>query len=124
MSMFFRALCLAALLTTHTLPVSAACTCPRPNPTLEDLIESPENLAVFAGRVVSITTPEGGGPRVVRIAVDDIIKGDVPRVVEMSGVTLRDNPCGVDFRPGEARTLAVKREDGRWVTSMCLVPRL
>jgi hypothetical protein len=31
----------------------------------------------------------------------------------------------VDFRVGEVRTIAAtKRADGRWFTSICLVPRL
>jgi hypothetical protein len=113
----------AALLAAQTLAVQA-CPCPRPNPTLDDLIESGPDIAVFSGRVVSIVSPDPQGPTVTRIAVEDVIKGDVPRVVEMTGVTFRDNPCGVDFRVGEVRTIAMKREDGRWVTNVCLVPRL
>jgi len=107
-------------------PLAAqACTCPDPNPSLDDLIESGPEVAVLTGRVVSILTPDPNGPTVTRIAVDDVIKGDVPRMVEMTGVTAREDRCGVDFRVGEVRTIAAtKRADGRWFTSICLVPRL
>ena len=102
--------------------LAAACSCPRP--TLEDLIESPFDLAVFSARVVSIVTPEKGKPSVTRLQVGEIIRGEAPRVIEMTGVTLEDNACGVDFRPGEVRTLAATKKDGRWFTSVCLIPRL
>ena len=113
----------AGALAVQTLS-AAACSCPRPNPTLDDLIESGPEIVVFAGRVASILSPDPKGPTVTRIAVDDVLKGEVPRVVEMTGVTRRDTPCGVNFRVGEVRIIAAKREDGRWVTSICLVPRL
>ena len=102
--------------------LAAACSCPRP--TLEDLIESPFDLAVFSARVVSIVTPEKGKPSVTRLQVGEIIRGEAPRVIEMTGVTLEDNACGVDFRPGEVRTLAAFKKDGRWFTDMCHIPRL
>jgi len=115
---------MAAVLAAQTLAVQA-CSCPNPHPTLDDLIESGPEVAVFSGRVVSIVSPDPKGPTVTRIAVDDVIKGDVPRVVEMTGVTAREDRCGVDFRVGEVRTLAAtKRADGRWFTNACLVPRL
>ena len=110
----------APLLLQTTL--AAACSCPRP--TLEDLIESPFDIAVFSARVVSIVTPEKGKPSVTRLQVGEIIRGEAPRVIEMTGVTLEDNACGVDFRPGEVRTLAAYRKDGRWVTDLCHMPRL
>jgi|SRR5215210_5512301 len=123
------AVAMAATLATQSLVAQTvaaqACSCPSPNPTLDDLIESGPEIAVFSGRVVSILSPDPKGPTVTRIAVDDVIKGDVPRVVEMTGVTAREDRCGVDFRVGELRTLAAtKRPDGRWVTTICLVPRL
>ena len=102
--------------------LAAACSCPRP--TLEDLIESPYDIAVFSARVVSIVTPEKGKPSVTRLQVGEIIRGQAPRVIEMIGVTLEDNACGVDFRPGEVRTLAAFKKDDRWVTDMCHIPRL
>jgi hypothetical protein len=102
--------------------LAAACSCPRP--TLEDLIDSPFDIAVFSARVVSIVTPEKGKPSVTRLAVGEIIRGEAPRVIEMTGVTLEDNACGVDFRPGELRTLAAFKKDGRWFTDMCHIPRL
>jgi hypothetical protein len=74
--------------------------------------------------VVSILSPEKGKPAVTRLAVSEVIKGAVPRLIEMVGVTPEDNACGVDFRPGEVRTLAAYRKDGRWYTDLCLVPRL
>ena len=115
---------ISAALAVQTLAVHA-CSCPNPNPTLDDLIESGPEIAVFSGRVVSIVSPDPKGPTVTRIAVDDVIKGDVPRAIEMTGVTAREDRCGVDFRVGEVRTLAAtKRPDGRWVTNICLVPRL
>jgi hypothetical protein len=110
----------SALLFQTTL--AAACWCPRP--TLEDLIESPFDLAVFSARVVSIVTPEKGKPSVTRLQVREIIRGEAPRVIEMTGVTLEDNACGVDFRPGEVRTLAAFKKDGRWFTDLCHIPRL
>jgi hypothetical protein len=53
-----------------------------------------------------------------------VMRGEVPRMVEMIGITAAENPCGVDFRPGEVRTLAAYKAEGRWVTSICLIPRL
>src|SRR5919112_6534414 len=111
---------LAALLGQTAL--AAACSCARL--TIEELIEDPRDLAVFSARVVSILSPEKGKPAVTRLQVGEIIKGEVPRVIEMTGVTAADNPCGVDFRPGEVRTLAAYKKDGRWFTDMCLIPRL
>src|SRR5215218_2629488 len=102
--------------------LAAACSCPQR--TIEDLLEDARDLAVFSARVVSIVSPEKGKPTVTRFQVGDIMRGEVPRVVEMTGVTAADDPCGVDFRPGEVRTLAATRKDGRWVTDMCLIPRL
>jgi hypothetical protein len=110
----------AALLGQSSL--AAACSCPRP--TIEDLIEDKRDLAVFSARVISILSPEKGKPAVTRLQVGEVIRGDVPRVVEMTGVTLADDPCGVDFRPGEVRTLAAYKKDGRWYTDLCLIPRL
>jgi hypothetical protein len=107
------------ILTAH------ACPCPDPNPSLDDLIESGPEIAVFSGRVASILTPDPNGPTVTRIVVQEVIKGDVPPVLEMTGVTLRDDRCGLDLRVGEVRTLgATKQPDGRWVTNVCLAPRL
>ena len=111
---------IAALLLQTAL--AGACSCPRP--TLEDLIESPFDLAVFSARVVSIVTPEKGKPSVTRLQVGEIIRGEAPRVIDMTGVTLEDNACGVDFRPGEVRTLAAFKKDGGWFTDMCHIPRL
>jgi len=104
------------------IPLAAGCSCPRP--TIEDLMEDKRDLAVFSARVVSILSPEKGKPAVTRLQVAEVIRGDVPRVIEMTGVTSADNPCGVDFRPGEVRTMAAYRKDGRWLTDMCLIPRL
>lgn len=101
--------------------LAAACTCPQP--TIEDLIDDRRDLAIFSARVVSVLSPEKGKPTVTRFQVGDVIKGDVPRTVEMTGVAADDNPCGVDFRPGEVRTLAAYRRDGRWFTDRCLIPR-
>ncbi|HYI91750.1 MAG TPA: hypothetical protein VEY05_17790 [Beijerinckiaceae bacterium] len=101
--------------------LAAACSCAPP--TIEDLIESEGDIAVFTARVVSVLTPEKGKPALVRLQIGEIIRGEVPRLIEMSGVTREDNPCGVDFRPGELRTLAAYRRDGRWHTDLCHVPR-
>jgi hypothetical protein len=108
-----------ALITETSL--AAGCSCAPP--TLEDLIESERDIAVFTARVVSVLTPDKGKPALVRLQVGEIIRGEAPRVIEMSGVTREDNPCGVDFRPGELRTLAAYRRDGRWLTDLCHVPR-
>ena len=113
-------ICIAAFLGQTSL--AAACSCPRV--TVEDLIEDGRVLAVFSARVVSILSPEKGKPAVTRLQVGEVIRGEVPRVIEMTGVTSADNPCGVDFRPGEVRTMAAYRKDGRWFTDMCLIPRL
>ena len=110
----------AALLAQASL--AAACSCPRL--TVEELIEDTRDLAVFTARVVSILSPDKGKPAVMRLQVGEVIKGEVPRIVEMTGVTAVDHPCGVDFRPGEVRTLAAYRKDGGWFTDMCLIPRL
>lgn len=110
----------AAVLVQPSL--AAACSCARP--TIEELIESGRDIAIFSARVVSVVTPEKGKPAITRLQVGDIIKGEAPRVIEMIGVTPEDNPCGVDFRPGEVRTLAAYRKDDRWFTDMCLIPRL
>ena len=104
------------------MPLAAACSCPRP--TIEDLIDDERNLAIFSARVVSILSPEKGKLAVTRLQVAEVIKGEVPRVIEMTGVTAADNLCGVDFRPGEVRTIAAYRKEGRWYTDMCLIPRL
>ena len=100
---------------------AAACSCPQA--TVEDLIDDRRDLAIFSARVVSVLSPEKGKPTVTRFQVGDVIKGDVPRIVEMTGVAIEDTPCGVDFRPGEVRTLAAYRRDGRWFTDRCLIPR-
>jgi hypothetical protein len=102
---------------------AAACACPVPHPTLEDLIGRGPETVVVAGRVVSILSPDRNGPTVTRIAVEDVIKGEAPDVIELVGATARDDRCGVDFRVGEVRTLAAaRRPDGRWSTNVCLVP--
>ena len=115
-----RVILVSVVLVAQT-SLAAACSCPRP--TIEELIESGSDIAVFSARVVSILS-EKGKPAVTRFEIDEVIKGEVPRVVEMTGVTAADNLCGVDFRPGEARTLAAYKKDGRWYTDMCLIPRL
>lgn len=119
----WRPMTFVAIFSTQVI-AAQACSCPSPHPTLDDLIESGPEVAVFSGRVVSILSPDPKGPTVTRIAVDDVIKGDVPRVVEMTGVTAREDRCGVDFRVGEVRTLGAIKQDGRWITNACLVPRL
>jgi hypothetical protein len=116
-----RVIVLFAALLGHTA-LAAACSCPRP--TIEDLIEDGRDLAIFSARVVSILSPEKGQPAVTRLQVGEVIKGEVPRMIEMTGVTSADNPCGVDFRPGEVRTMAAYKKDGRWFTDLCLMPRL
>ncbi len=110
----------AALLVQTSL--AAACSCARP--TLEELIESPRDIAVFTARIVSVLTPEKGKPSVTRLQVGEIIRGEVPRVIDMTGGTPEDDACGVDFRPGEVRTLAAYRRAGRWFTDLCHMPRL
>lgn len=103
---------------------AAACPCPQPRPSLEDLIASRPDLAIFVARVASILAPAKGEPTLTRFAVQDVIRGDVPSVVEMRGITFQDDPCGVDLRVGEMRTIAAsKRGDGSWFTSDCLTPR-
>ncbi len=116
-----RVIVVVAALLGH-VPLAAACSCPRP--TVEDLIDDKRDLAIFSARVVSILSPEKGKPAVTRLQVGDVIRGEVPRVIEMTGVTLEDNACGVDFRPDEVRTLAAFKKDGRWFTDMCHIPRL
>ena len=111
---------LLALLVQTSL--AAACSCPRL--TLEDLVEDGRDLVVFSARVAFIVSPEKGKPTVTRFEVSEVIRGEVPRVVEMTGVTAADEPCGVDFRPGEVRTLAAYKKDGRWRTDLCLISRL
>lgn len=103
-------------------PGALACSCARP--TVEDLIRTRPDVAIFVARVASILAPEKGGPTVTRFAVEDVIRGDVPAVVEMTGITFQDEPCGADLRVGEVRTVAATRTtDGRWTTSACLMPR-
>ena len=119
--MMQRAMVASAALLLNT-SLAAACSCARP--TLEDLIDSPRDIAVFSARVVSVLTPEKGKPTVTRLQIGEIIRGEAPRVIEMIGVTAEDDACGVDFRPGEVRTLAAYKKDGRWFTDMCHMPRL
>lgn len=103
---------------------TVACACPRPNPTLEDLMAGRPGLAIVVGRVASVLSPVKGEPTVTRLAVQDVIRGEVPPVIEMRGITFQDDPCGVDLRVGELRTMAIdKREDGSWFTTDCLVAR-
>ncbi len=61
---------LAALLLQTAL--AAACSCARP--TVEDLIESERDIAVFTARVVSVLTPEKGKPSVTRLEVGELIR--------------------------------------------------
>ena len=115
----------ATLLAQTVLAQSAlaqSCTCPRP--TLEELIASERAVAIFSARVVSVTSTEKGKPAVTRLQVGDIIKGQVPRVLELTGVTPDDNACGVDFRPGEVRVVAVYKKGDRWFTDICTTPQL
>jgi hypothetical protein len=100
------------------IALAQSCACPRP--TLEDLLQSDKDLAIFTARVVSIQ----GKPAVTRLEIGEIIRGRAPRVIEMTGVTPEDNACGIDFRPGEVRTMAAYMKDGRWYTDMCVMPRL
>jgi hypothetical protein len=111
---------LVALLAQPSL--AAACSCARP--TMEELIESGRDIAIFSARVVSVLTPEKGKPAITRLQIGEILKGEAPRVIDMTGVTSADNPCGVDFRPGEVRTMGAYKKDGRWFTDLCLIPRL
>jgi hypothetical protein len=116
-----RVIVVVAALLGH-VPPAMACSCPRP--TIEDLIEDERDLAVFSARVVSVLAPDKGQPTVTRLAVGEVIRGEAPRIIEMTGVTAADHPCGVDFRPGEVRTMAAYRKDARWFTDLCLIPRL
>ena len=102
--------------------VATACSCARQS--IEELIEDPRDLVVVSARVVSVLSPGDGKPAVTRLQIREILKGEAPKVIEMTGVTAADHPCGIDFRPGEVRTLAAYRKDGGWFTDMCLVPRL
>jgi hypothetical protein len=111
---------LCALLAQTAL--ADACSCPLS--TLEELLESGKDIAIFSARVVSVSSPQKGQPAVTRLHVDEVIKGEVPRIVEMTGVTLEDNACGVDFRPGEVRIVAAYKREGRWFTDRCLAPQL
>lgn len=115
-----RALLVAAAVLAHS-SVATACSCARL--TLEELIEDPRDLAIFSARVVSVVAPERNKPTITRFAVGDVIKGPVSRVIEMIGITSADHACGVDLRPGEVRTIAAYRKDGRWFTDMCLIPQ-
>ncbi len=50
-------------------------------------------------------------------------------LVELRGIRKRFGEVqalrGVDFavKPGEVRTLAAYKKDGRWFTDLCLIPR-
>ena len=110
---------LGALLAQTAL--ANACSCPRP--TLEELIESGKDIAIFSARVVSVVVTQKGQPAVTRLRVDEIIRGEVPRIVEMTGVTADGQSCGVDFRPGEVRIVAAYRKNGGWFTDLCLMPQ-
>ena len=57
---------LAAAALVAQVSGAAACSCPVPNPTLDDLIGSGPEIVVFAGRVVAILPPDPNGPTVVR----------------------------------------------------------
>ena len=54
--------------------LAAACSCAPP--TLEDLIESERDIAVFTARVVSVLTPDKGKPALVRLQIGEIIRGE------------------------------------------------
>jgi len=116
----FRLLSVLAGILAQT-GLAAACSCPRP--TLEELIDSGKDVAIFSARVVSVVAPQRGAPAITRLRVDEVIRGDVPRIVEMTGVTAEDHSCGVDFRPGEVRIVAAYKKDGRWLTDLCLMPQ-
>jgi hypothetical protein len=110
---------LGALLAQPAL--ADACSCPQP--TLEELIESDRDIAIFSARVLSVTSAQKGQPALTRLRVDEIIKGSVPRTLDMTGVTAEDQSCGVDFRPGEVRIVAAYRKEGAWFTDRCLMPQ-
>lgn len=106
------------------IATAAACSCPNPPSTLEDLIASRPDLALFVGQVTAVLSPGKGEPTVTRFSVQDVIRGDVPAAVEMTGVTFQDTPCGIDIRVGEIRTVAAsKTPEGGWTTTACLMPR-
>lgn len=103
---------------------SGVCTCPGPYPTVESLIATRPDVVIFVARVASILAATKGAPTVTRFAVEEVIRGVVPPEVEMTGITVQDEPCGVDLRVGELRTVAaVRGEEGGWSTSNCLMPR-
>lgn len=112
----------ATLLAVTALTVdqeARACTCAPPPPPAQEL----ERVdAVFAGQVVEITEVSGGRPEtvlVVRMAVDDVWKGDVVEVVEVR-TNAQGGTCGYGFRAGRAELVyASVGDDGRFVTSMC-----
>lgn len=113
-----------ALALSAPVATAAACACPRPRPTLEELVATRPDLTIFVARVVSVLSPVKGEPTLTRFAVEDVIRGEPPDVVEMRGVTFQDDPCGIDLRVGELRTVAAyQRGDGAWFTSDCLSPR-
>lgn len=113
-----------ALALAAPVATAAACACPRPRPTLDELIVARPDLTIFVARVVSVLSPAKGAPTLTRFAVEDVIRGEPPDVVEMRGVTFQDDPCGIDLRVGEVRTIAAERgANGGWFTTDCLSPR-
>jgi hypothetical protein len=78
---------------------AAACPCPEPLPGIEDLLAR-DDVAVFSARVRSVLSSRAGHKTVTRLEVGDVLKGDVPPVVEMIGVTPPTTPAASIFAPG------------------------
>ncbi|MGM0555758.1 MAG: hypothetical protein ACQEVA_05195, partial [Myxococcota bacterium] len=96
---------LAALVTLFAAPYAFACEC----------FEEPDADVVFFGEVTRVT--DGETDR-VRLEVEHIMEGFVPRRVEVTTPGTTD-ACGVDFKRGNSYFVHADRDGDSWTTSQC-----
>lgn len=106
---------LAALLALGAASNAMAVDCP--NVPLPDRIDAADGA--FVGRVSS-SRPAGDGERVYRFFVDQPVKGEIGREVEVRGpllVDAADQPVPVDVPVG----VLVQQDGASWTTESCLL---
>lgn len=104
------------LLALAAAGVAHACDCVRFSSATEQMTRSD---AVFRGRVLKVRRLADG--RVVStIAVAEILKGKLPRVVDVANGPGADGACGVPLRTGDVVSLGARRgADGGWSAGAC-----
>ncbi|HYE41764.1 MAG TPA: hypothetical protein VEA15_00090 [Caulobacteraceae bacterium] len=110
------AFAVSAVLLSLVAGVAQACDCTRFRSPTEQMTRSD---AVFRGRVLKVRRLADG--RVVStIAVAEILKGKLPRLVDVANGPSADGACGLSLRQGDVVSLAARRDaDGGWSTGAC-----